>query len=33
MGLTNDDNDMTLRYVPGTGLAEVVVTSASLAQR
>ena len=29
----NDDNDMTLRYVPGTGLAEVVVTSASFAQR
>jgi hypothetical protein len=29
----NDDNDMTLRYVPGTGLAEVVLTSASFAQR
>jgi hypothetical protein len=29
----NDDHDMTLRYVPGTGLAEVVVTSASFAQR
>jgi hypothetical protein len=29
----NDDNDMTLRYVPDRGLAEVVVTSASFAQR
>jgi hypothetical protein len=29
----NDDNDMTLRYVPAPGLAEVVVTSASFAQR
>jgi len=29
----NDDNDMTLRYVPGAGLAEVVLTSASFAQR
>ena len=29
----NDDNDMTLRYVPDRGLAAVVVTSASFAQR
>jgi hypothetical protein len=29
----NDDDDMTLRYVPGRGLAEVVATSASFAQR
>ena len=29
----NDDNDMTLRYVPAAGLAEVVLTSASFAQR
>ena len=29
----NDDSDMTLRYVPNAGLAEVVVTSASFAQR
>jgi hypothetical protein len=29
----NDDNDMTLRYVPAKGLAEVVLTSASFAQR
>jgi hypothetical protein len=29
----NDDNDMTLRYVPGVGLAEVVLTSASFVQR
>jgi hypothetical protein len=29
----NDDNDMTLRYVPGLGMAEVVLTSASFAQR
>jgi hypothetical protein len=29
----NDDNDMTLRYVPDKGLAEVVLTSASFAQR
>ncbi|KGF82024.1 hypothetical protein IA69_08810 [Massilia sp. JS1662] len=29
----NDENDMTLRYVPGPGLAEVVLTSASFAQR
>ncbi|MFL6636828.1 MAG: hypothetical protein ACJ8HJ_31425 [Massilia sp.] len=29
----NDDNDMTLRYVPAAGLAEVVVSSASFAQR
>jgi hypothetical protein len=29
----NDDNDMTLRYVPAAGQAEVVVTSASFAQR
>jgi hypothetical protein len=29
----NDDHDMTLRYVPGAGLAEVVLTSAAFAQR
>jgi hypothetical protein len=29
----NDENDMTLRYAPGPGLAEVVLTSASFAQR
>ena len=29
----NDDNDMTLRYVPDRSLAEVVITSASFAQR
>jgi hypothetical protein len=29
----NDDNDMTLRYVPDSGLAEVVLTSASFVQR
>ncbi|WP_371762487.1 hypothetical protein [Massilia sp.] len=29
----NDENDMTLRYVPGVGMAEVVLTSVSIAQR
>ena len=29
----NDENDMTLRYVPGVGMAEVVFTSVSIAQR
>jgi hypothetical protein len=29
----NDDTDMTLRYVPAPGVAEVVLTSASFAQR
>ena len=29
----NDDSDMTLRYVPGLGMAEVVLTSAAFAQR
>jgi hypothetical protein len=29
----NDDNDMTLRYVPGVGLAEVELTSTSFVQR
>ncbi|MFJ1466622.1 hypothetical protein [Massilia orientalis] len=29
----NDENDMTLRYVPGVGMAEVVLTSVPIAQR
>jgi hypothetical protein len=29
----NDDNDMTLRYVPGLGMAGIVLTSAAFAQR